>query len=78
MNVKRSPVAPSRQLVDAVMDCYVSWREASAAVATAYHAWDRAAPDQRAVAFHGYRIALDREERAADDYRRLVELVRGP
>jgi hypothetical protein len=78
MSVKRSPFAPSRQLVDAVMDGYVSWREASVEVASAYQAWERAARDHRAEAFDRYRVALDREERAADDYRRLVELVRGP
>jgi hypothetical protein len=75
MSVKRSPFAPSRQLVDAVMDGYISWREASAAVTSAYQAWRRADPADRAQAFHEYDAALDREERAADEYRRLVELV---
>jgi hypothetical protein len=75
MNVRRSPSAPSRQLVDAVMDGYISWREASAAVASAYQAWQRADPAGEAQAFCLYHDALDREERAADEYRRLVELV---
>jgi hypothetical protein len=78
MSVKRSPFAPSRQLVDAVMDGYVGWREASAAAATAYRAWKRAPADERAEAYDRYRFALDNEERAADDYRRLVELVQAP
>jgi hypothetical protein len=71
----RSSFAPSRQLVDAVMDGYVSWREASAGVAQTYQAWGRAGADERAAAFDRYRMALDREERAAEDYRRLVEMV---
>jgi hypothetical protein len=75
MNVKRSPFASSRQLVDAVMDGYISWREASAAASRSYQAWRRAEGAGRARAFEDYRVALDREERAADEYRRLVELV---
>jgi hypothetical protein len=75
MSVKRSPFAPSRRLVDAVMDGYVGWREANAAADTAYQAWKGASADERAGAFCRYRLALEREERAADDYRHLVELV---
>jgi hypothetical protein len=76
MSVKRSPFAPSRQLVDAVMDGYVSWREANAASVSAYQVWKRAPADDRTGAFYRYRIELDNEERAANEYRRLVELVR--
>jgi hypothetical protein len=74
----RSSFAPSRQLVDAVMDRYVSWREATAAATKAYVAWNQATSGELPGAFYRYRLALDREERAADDYRRLVELVQAP
>jgi hypothetical protein len=62
-------------LIDAVMDGYVSWREESAAVETAYRNWRQAAPDEEAIAFDDYTTALDREEHAASEYRRLVELA---
>jgi hypothetical protein len=75
MSARRSPFAPGRQIVDAVMDGYVSWREANAQADGAYMDWNRAPSDLRAVAFDRYQAALDREERAADDYRQLVELV---
>ncbi len=75
MSVKRSSFAPSPRLVDAAMDGYVSWREASAAVEVMYQAWRRAGAGDRVAAFERYCMALDGEERAAEDYRRLVELV---
>jgi hypothetical protein len=62
-------------LIDAVMEGYVSWREESAAVETAYRSWRQAAPDEEAIAFDDYITALDREEHAASEYRRLVELA---
>jgi hypothetical protein len=62
-------------LIDAVMDGYVTWREESAAVEAAYHRWRRASRDQSMVAFDDYFAALDREEHAASEYRRLVELA---
>ena len=76
MNVKRSAaLKPMSALIDAVMDGYVTWREESAAVEAAYRSWRRASSDQRTVAFEDYFAALDREERAASEYRRLVELA---
>jgi hypothetical protein len=76
MNRKRSSTAgPTSDLIDAVMDGYVSWRERSAAVAAAYDTWRRASPAQRTIAFEHYHAALDREEEAAAEYRRLVELA---
>jgi hypothetical protein len=75
MSLKRSSqFAESRsQLIDAVMDGYVTWREQSAAVAAAYHDWTSALRDERATAFAAYAAALDREEQAACAYRRLIE-----
>jgi hypothetical protein len=76
MSRKRSSiVTPMSDLIDAVMDGYITWREESAAVEAAYHTWRRAAADQRTVAFESYFAALDREEQAASEYRRLVELA---
>ena len=60
------------------MDGYVSWREASVAATTAYEKWARAGGGERAPAFDTYRAALDREERAAAEYQRLVEQVPAP
>jgi hypothetical protein len=74
---RKRPSAMTRisDLIDAVMDGYVSWREESAAVEAAYRNWRRAAPDEEAIAFDDYTTALDREEHAASEYRRLVELA---
>ena len=76
MNRTRScAVTPMSDLIDAVMDGYVTWREKSAAVEAAYHTWRRAPADHRTVAVDAYFTALDREEKAASEYRRLVELA---
>jgi hypothetical protein len=76
MNRKRSStVSPISELIDAVMDGYVAWREESAAVESAYRTWRGAPPAQRTFAFDDYFAALDREEQAASEYRRLVELA---
>ena len=76
MNRKRlSTLTPISDIIDAVMDGYVNWREESAAVEDGLSHWRRASPDQRTVAFEDYFAALDREEHAASEYRRLVELA---
>lgn len=59
----------------ALTDGYATWREESAAVAESYRGWDRAEGDERWLAYAAYIAALDREERAACAYRRLVEEV---
>jgi hypothetical protein len=64
-----------RQYVDDMMDDYVSWRDACAAVAVSYEDWkcsDR--PDER-LAFSVYVAALDGEEQAATAYQRAVAQV---
>ncbi len=65
-------------LVDEMIDGYVSWREACAAVDMAYDNWDRAARGDGELAFTAYRAALDREERAAAGYRSLAERIALP
>jgi hypothetical protein len=61
-----------KRLVDDMTDAYVDWREERAAVWLAYDGWTCAPMADGAVAFAVYRAALDREERAAEVYGRLV------
>jgi hypothetical protein len=77
MNLKRSPgpATSRKQLLDAVIDGYVTWREESHAVAVSYRNWRCAGRDERGSAVDAYFAALDREEHAAAAYRRLVEQV---
>lgn len=78
MKVKRLPVeSPPSTLIDAVMDGYVAWRERSTAVEAAYCDWQAARREEEALAFITYCAALDREEDAAEEYRRLIEQVVG-
>ena len=73
MKLKRSPIeSPSSILIDAVMDGYVAWREESAAVEATYRNWQAARRQEEALAFIAYCAALDREEHAAEHYRRLI------
>jgi hypothetical protein len=65
--------ASRTQFVDAVVDVYVTWREESAAVSSMYDNWRYAPRDERSTAFDAYSAALDREERAARAYQRLLE-----
>ena len=74
---KSRDASPSGQahlihLIDALIQHYVSWREECAAVASSYENWSRAERDDRALAFSAYVAALDREELAAESYRRLI------
>lgn len=74
MKLKRSVLdAPVSTLIDAMMDSYVTWREECAAVDKAYRDWVGARREDRAAAFATYSDALDREEYAAAEYRRLIE-----
>ena len=75
MSLNRSSqcAATHTELIDAVMDGYVNWREESVAVAASYQRWSRAPRDARAAACDEYVAALDREEHAAYAYRRLIE-----
>jgi hypothetical protein len=64
-----------RQYVDGLMDDYVSWREACAAVAVSYENWRCSDRPEKPLAFSVYVAALDREEQAATDYQRAVAQV---
>lgn len=78
MNLRSSrAVAPSSELIDAVMDAYVAWREASAAVNASYRTWKVGPAVARTLAYDNYFAALDREQLAAQQYQRLVEQAGG-
>lgn len=69
----RSPL--SEQLVDDVIDSYVMWREEAAGVGEAYDSWTIARGDGGSLMFAAYLAALDREERAAGEYQRFVDMA---
>jgi hypothetical protein len=56
-------------LDDEFLESYVSWREETATVQTAYDRWQVGEP----LAFAAYRAALDREEQAAKALRESAE-----
>jgi hypothetical protein len=61
----------------ALEEQYATWRREAEAVAESYRSWTRAPRDGRWLAYATYMAMLDREERAACLYRRLVEQVQG-
>ena len=78
MKLKRSSLeSPPSTLIDAVMDGYVAWREESTTVEGTYRAWQTARREEEPLAFIAYCAALDREESAAEHYRRLIEQAVG-
>jgi hypothetical protein len=66
------------ELVDELLIRYVDWREASAAVDSAYESWAGARAIERARCFTTYRVALDREESTAWAYSGIVDRVMLP
>ncbi|HUO72191.1 MAG TPA: hypothetical protein VMU39_15595 [Solirubrobacteraceae bacterium] len=68
-----SSATATSKLIDAVMDIYITWRERATAVEAAYRAWTSAPAHERASAYASYAQALDCEELAANEYRRMVE-----
>ena len=58
--------------IDKILAAYSAWRHECAAVRTAYGKWVRATTSDASVAFAAYRVALDREQRAADIYARCL------
>jgi hypothetical protein len=58
-----------------MMDDYVSWRDACAAVAVSYENWKCSVRADMKLAFSAYVAALDREEQAATAYERAVAQV---
>ena len=74
--VKKATAARRSALADAFVDSWVSWREASEDVRTAYRWWSECPPRRRALAFVGYRAALDREQHAASIHSDWAQRVR--
>jgi hypothetical protein len=61
------------QLIDEAHVRYLDWRAESEAVDAAYSAWSTAPRPAGALPFAAYRVALDREERAATVYRSVID-----
>ena len=73
MKLKRLTRAGRRRAdIDDVLSAYSAWRRECAAVRAAYGRWVRAATSDAWFAFTAYVAALDREERAAEIYARLL------
>ena len=64
------------RLTDAFLESWVSWREACEDVRRAYRSWSTCARPQRALAFAGYRAALDREQVAASVHADAARRIR--
>lgn len=64
------------ELTDAVEIGYARWRHETKAVAKSYRSWVAAPRGERFLAYAAYEAALEREERAAGEYRRVVEQAR--
>lgn len=61
--------------VHKALDAYVEWRDECIAVQAAYGAWRGRRGTQAALAFYAYQDALEREERAANVYARLIRAL---
>jgi hypothetical protein len=61
-----------RARVDAVVSAYAQWRAERDAVRVAYRVWIAASASSEPLAFDAYQAALEREERAAKTYARLM------
>ncbi len=61
-----------KQLVDTLIDAYVSWREACLRVSDAYRSWASETGPSAASPFECCMAALEQEERAAEVYAALV------
>lgn len=55
-------------LLDALIDSYVDWREECLALKTAYERWRLGPSSEQKLAFAAYEAALDREEQASVVY----------
>ena len=62
----------SRTVADAALAAYSDWRSECADVRISYRRWVRARREEEPSAFSDYRSALDREERAAKHFARLM------
>ena len=72
MNAKVRP-----ELIDALMEAYVEWREECATLQRAYDRWTSFPAWERELAFAAYTAALDREQQASIVYSNWIERVQG-
>jgi hypothetical protein len=63
------------RLVDEAITGYVIWREDCAAVRDTYLRWSTVPREDAPSAFVAYTEALDREERSAQAYARLIARI---
>ena len=63
---------------DVFVERYVEWREACDALDSAYREWVASRRSARSIAFATYRAALDREEKAAFEYRLVAAELADP
>jgi hypothetical protein len=79
MSLVKKATAAERPLPELeLLDSWVLWREASADVRSAYRWWSECARPDRALAFAGYRAAVDREQHAASIHSDRAERLRAP
>ena len=75
-SINRSPSRAQAMIAVRVRDvAHMDWIAAEVDSEYALHAWYKAAAPQAAGAYFAYRAAVEREEAAARDLQRLVELT---
>ena len=72
---ERSTCVPVDFATDDLIEGYVAWREASAEVHVAYDRWVGCDRRDQHLASASYLAALDREDKAACVYERLIGAV---
>lgn len=70
-----SPSRLSEELVDEMLDRYITWRHDAAAAADAYARWSNASPPDKAWRFSDFFSALAREESSASAYALITKKV---
>ena len=65
------------ELIDALIESYVEWREECATLRQAYERWMSFPAWEREFAFVAYTAALDREQQASIVYSSCIDRVRG-
>jgi hypothetical protein len=74
-SAQRRAVHQSPWLEGEFVACYARWRAACAGLRNAYDHWTRVEWDAQPFAFAAYTAALDREERAAAEYRECADRI---
>jgi hypothetical protein len=73
--VEGRPADVSPWLESEFVECYARWREESSGVRLSYERWRDAERDMEPLAYAAYLAALDREARAADEYRDCADRI---